>query len=180
MISPRSDRRRAPRLAAVLTALLLAVAACGDDGGGGSATTTAPSGEEITEAGFHFGDASITPERHRSWTLTVTDGMAYLVVDSYGDVVGEDAAVVPAAMWADLQAGVAGLAEARSESDEEDCDGDGATSAEVWAREGEADRFQMSVSVCGSGNRGTAESWRAPFDPVLDLFDLEALTAPAE
>lgn len=162
--------------------LLLAVgllAGCGDDDGSGEATTTTqPSGEAITEAGFHFQDSSVPPEYHRSWTLTVTDGRAYVVVDSYGDVVGEDTVEVPAGVWEDLRAGVAAI-----EGDEADPSDDGCaggTGAEVWAREGDAELFQMDASVCGGANAAVVDRWQEPFEPVLELFDMEALTAPAE
>src|SRR5690606_31570938 len=99
-VSLRS-RRMSPRATVCVRSLAVAltlpfiVAACGDDdGGGGGGAATVPSGEAITEAGFHFGDASLPPEAHRSWTVTVTPDMAYVVVDSYGDVVGEDTAEI--------------------------------------------------------------------------------------
>lgn len=36
---------------------------------------------------FHFQDASVPPEYHRSYTLTFEENKTHLIVDSYGDVI---------------------------------------------------------------------------------------------
>ena len=41
---------------------------------------------------YHYQDSSVPPEYHRSYTLTVTQGEADLVVDSYGDVLHDETA----------------------------------------------------------------------------------------
>ncbi|QGG96590.1 hypothetical protein [Actinomarinicola tropica] len=176
---PRTPRRRRTARSSLALLALLVVAACGDDDGGGSAasTTTAPSGQEITEAGFAFRDASIPPEYHRSWTVTVTDGQAYVVVDSYGDVVGEDTATLDDGTWDQLRANVAAL-EGDEAVEGEDCTG--GTGAQVWAMEGEVERFEMDAEVCGGDNADVVERWMAAFDPVTELVDMEALLATAE
>lgn len=181
----RSSLHRAARprrLVVAALALPLLLASCGDDDGSGGDTTTtsAPSGEAITEAGFHFRDSSVPPEYHRSWTLTVTEDQAYVVVDSYGDVVGEETVDLPPGVWEDVQAGVAALEgdEADDVSDDEACAG--GTGAEVWARTADEELFEMDADHCGPGNETVSDRWKEPFAPVLELFDMDTLTAPAE
>lgn len=175
-----TDLHRLRRSTGAVLVLLLAVgmlAACGDDGGGGQAgttTTTGPTGEEITEAGFAFRDSSVPPEYHRSWTLTVTPGQAYIVVDSYGDVVGEETAEVDTATWTELQANVAAL-EGDEAAEGEPCAG--GTGADVWAEAGDEPLFEMTADVCGEGNSEVVERWEAAFAPITALFDMEALLA---
>jgi hypothetical protein len=47
--------------------------------------------KDIREIVYRFGDASVPPQYHRSYTITVTAGQARVVVDSYGDVLAEKA-----------------------------------------------------------------------------------------
>ena len=44
---------------------------------------------QITEIVYHFGDASVPPQYHRSYTITVVSDTAQIVVDSYGDILAE-------------------------------------------------------------------------------------------
>jgi hypothetical protein len=166
-------------LATAAISLALLAAACGDDDSGtaGTTTTTGPTGEEITEAGYAFRDSSVPPEYHRSWTLTVTAGQAYIVVDSYGDVVGEETAEIDASTWTEVQANVAGLNDDAAAA-AEGCTG--GTGAEVWALAGDETVLEATAEVCGDENAEVVEVWEAAFDPVLALFDMEALLAPAE
>ena len=43
--------------------------------------------EEITMVEYRYGDASIVPDYHRSYVITITDSMKMIAIDSYGDVV---------------------------------------------------------------------------------------------
>ena len=53
-------------------------------------------------------------------------------------------------------------------------------SYQVSARQGDTDLFQMEADHCGEGNSTVSDRWQEAFAPVLELFDMEALTAPAE
>jgi len=55
------------------------------DIGATSQTSTQFSGAD--KVIYHFGDSSIPPEWHRSYTITITGKTAELVVDSYGKIV---------------------------------------------------------------------------------------------
>ena len=54
--------------------------ALGNNEGQAKMTNTA-----IKEIIYRFGDASVPPDYHRSYTITVTAGGVRIVVDSYGD-----------------------------------------------------------------------------------------------
>ncbi len=43
---------------------------------------------------YHFGDASVPPKYHRSYTIMVTPAKIYLTIDVYGEVVAEDSLVL--------------------------------------------------------------------------------------
>lgn len=58
-----------------------------------------PDDAQVTYAFF---DASVPPQFHRSWTLTVTREWARLVVTSYGDVLADRERGTPPQVWAAL------------------------------------------------------------------------------
>jgi len=43
----------------------------------------------IQEITYHFGDASVPPKYHRSYTITVTTDKVRIVVDSYGEILAD-------------------------------------------------------------------------------------------
>jgi len=43
----------------------------------------------IQEITYHFGDASVPPEYHRSYAVTVTTDKVKIVVDSYGEILAD-------------------------------------------------------------------------------------------
>lgn len=65
--------------------MLLTVIAvsCNGDGEDNMTNTT------IQEITYHFGDASVPPEYHRSYTVTVTTDKVRIVVDSYGEILAD-------------------------------------------------------------------------------------------
>ncbi len=44
----------------------------------------------IKEITYHFGDASVPPDYHRSYAITVSADKVRIVVDSYGDILAEE------------------------------------------------------------------------------------------
>jgi hypothetical protein len=43
---------------------------------------------------YRFGDASLPPEYHRSYTINVTPGMVFLSIEVYGDILASDSAAL--------------------------------------------------------------------------------------
>ena len=69
----------------LFTALLTAFTACGD-----SDDEINPNYDEIQEIQYHYGDRSVPPEYHRSYTITIYKNLVNIVVDSYGDILAEE------------------------------------------------------------------------------------------
>jgi hypothetical protein len=89
----------------VVVVVVMGLAACGDD-----------DNEAVAEIGdnsvieYHYGDASVEPESHRSYTLTISSDEVHVVVDSYGDVLQDTTVPLPAEVWAGLVENVGELA----------------------------------------------------------------------
>ena len=70
-----------------LLSVVLALLGCG---GGNDAPTDVPVSpadwEETTRIEYRFGDASVAPDYHRSYTITITDSTRTIAIDSYGDI----------------------------------------------------------------------------------------------
>ena len=56
----------------------------------------------VSELTYSFGDASVPPEYHRSYTITVTADTAAVVIDSYGEVLADEEYPITAEQFADL------------------------------------------------------------------------------
>lgn len=48
---------------------------------------------------YQFHDSSVAPEYHRSYTITVWDSSAHLVIDSYGDVLVDQTINIEPEVW---------------------------------------------------------------------------------
>jgi hypothetical protein len=173
---PSRRRRRLLPLAAAAWVLAPVVAGCSDDAG--SVPTVDP---DTAVVEYRFTDSSVPPEYHRSYTLTVTDGEARIVVDSYGDVLHDETEDVDAATWTELLDHVErvdGL------GDEPDDDCDGGTSHELRVTDGEHSESDPAVGahvgVCGGSGRSDADQLEQAVQPALDLFDMDVLLAPSD
>jgi hypothetical protein len=49
----------------------------------------------ITKIVYSFKDASVPPQYHRSYTITVTRDQIHIVVDSYGDILADTTIDIP-------------------------------------------------------------------------------------
>lgn len=73
-----------------LLAVLLTIVSCGN--GRVDNVKETPSAktidwDETTRIEYRYGDSSLPPDYHRSYTIAITDSMKSIVVDSYGKVV---------------------------------------------------------------------------------------------
>jgi hypothetical protein len=48
------------------------------------------SSKKSSEIFYRYGDSSVPPKYHRSYSITVTEEKVSIVVDSYGDILAED------------------------------------------------------------------------------------------
>ena len=107
----------------VLTTLLLALTltACGGEGGDDGTSSHPALEPETTEVTVRFIDASVPPEYHRSWTLTLDADRAHLQVDVYDEPIAEEEQPMPGEAWqefvADLPAALDALGEPETVDD---------------------------------------------------------------
>ena len=68
----------------------------------GCAMTEHTADKPISKIVYSFKDASVPPQYHRSYTISVTGNQAHIVVDSYGDILAEKTVDMPAQIMDDL------------------------------------------------------------------------------
>ena len=69
-------------------AVVLTLMGCGGKNNASSEVCVPNAGwDETTQIEYRYGDSSVAPDYHRSYTITVTDTAKKIVVDSYGKVV---------------------------------------------------------------------------------------------
>lgn len=173
---PSRRRRRLLPLAGAACVAASVVAGCADDEG--SAPTVDP---DTAVVEYRFTDSSVPPEYHRSYTLTVADGEARIVVDSYGDTLHDETEDVDEATWTALLDNVERV-DGLGDGPDEDCDG--GTSHELRVTDGEHSDGDPAVAahvgVCGGSGRGDADRVERAVQPALDLFDMDLLLAPSD
>ena len=121
---------------------------------------------------YEFHDASVAPEYHRSYTLTIWDSSARIVVDSYGDVLEDRTINIDVATW---ERTLAAANEFHGVDSVTNPSCSGATSDELTVLDGDKNEVvHVFVDDCDTGERpylGGAVC------EVRDLFDLDELLA---
>lgn len=127
---------------------------------------------------YRYNDSSVPPEYHRSYTITVQEGEARMVVDSYGDELHDVTESVDDEVWSDLLARVGAL-EVGGGRASDGCSG--GTSREMQATDAEHPPSDPAVraraEVCGGDGEADAEAIDAAIEPVLARFDTDELLA---
>ncbi|MHC4696623.1 MAG: hypothetical protein ACYTFA_07780 [Planctomycetota bacterium] len=154
-----------------LTALLANTGCPVVDGGGGSDGSVV-----ISEITYSFRDASIPPEYHRSYTITVTADMARVVIDSYGDILADEEYVITDEQFADITSSLENHNISNCTLDE-NADCAGGTSEDVSYADGDREAFSGTVHHCGGLDSGDLCGDVAGFaDDVRSLVpDFDAL-----
>ncbi|MCF7974358.1 MAG: hypothetical protein K9N55_11125 [Phycisphaerae bacterium] len=68
----------------------------------GCAMTEYTTNEPITKIVYSFKDASVPPQYHRSYTITLTRDQSHILVDSYGDILVDQTKEIPESIIDDL------------------------------------------------------------------------------
>ena len=135
---------------AVLSLLASTVGCVQPSGGGGGQVEE----QTITEITYAFGDSSVPPEYHRSYTITVTADSVSVVVDSYGDILADEEYDITAEQFA-------GIVNSLEDNDIRECpdrDDDGCgggTSETISYADGDTELFSEVVYHCGGEDYGT-------------------------
>lgn len=179
MTTPRHLRRPVRSGSRLVLAAVVAVTtvACGVAGAGPAERSTGRFEPSDTELVVRFRDASVPPQHHRSYELTVVGGEAHVVVDSYGDVLHDETVTIADDVWARF---VSGLDEqvddiGETETTADDCVGGTSMSVEITSADAE---FEREVGDCGSPrNEEIADRLDRLLAPIEEAVHLEALTA---
>ena len=130
----------------------------------------------IQEITYHFGDASIPPEYHRSYTVTVTTDKARIVVDSYGDILADKDYEITSKQFDDIRNSLKrNKIRNCTLGDDKGCSG--GTIERISFSDGENKIFSGSVYHCGGKDTGNLCGDIAGFaDDIKNLVpDLEKL-----
>jgi len=107
----------------------------------------------IQEITYHFGDASVPPKYHRSYTVTVTTDKVSIVVDSYGEILADKEYEITSKRFNDIRKS---LERNRIRNctlgDDEGCSG--GTIESISFSDGENKIFSGSVYHCGGKDTG--------------------------
>jgi len=107
----------------------------------------------IQEITYHFGDASVPPEYHRSYTVTVTTDRVRIVVDSYGDILADKEYEITNKHYNDIKNSLErNKIKNCTLGDDEGCTG--GTIERISFSDGENEIFSGSVYHCGGKDTG--------------------------
>ena len=158
-----SDKTAAVRVTALLLILAGAVGVigCGDDDT--ASDVGAVSDRAVIE--FHYGDASVPPQFHRSYLLTITATSVHGVVDSYGNELADETAVITAEVWNALVAQLDDLADL----DVDEIEGcTGGTSRSLSVVDDNTTRLDLDFDVCGDTNASAAKKLDDAIRPITE------------
>jgi len=108
---------------------------------------------KVNKMVYHFGDSSVPPEYHRSYTITVTENDARIVVDSYGNILNESTVAVSSSGFKAIldvikKSGIGN----RSRRGDDGCVGGTMESMNLFV--GQSEVFSGSVYYCGGEDYG--------------------------
>jgi len=107
----------------------------------------------ITEITYHFGDASVPPDYHRSYSVRVTADEVRVVVDSYGEILADETYTITSLQFDDIKRS---LERNRISNctlvDDENCTG--GTSERITYSDRDNELFSGSVYHCGGNDTG--------------------------
>ena len=130
----------------------------------------------IQRVTYHFGDASVPPEYHRSYTITVNTDKVKIVVDSYGEILAKKEYEITNKQFDDI---INSLEKNKIRNctlgDDQGCSG--GTIEKISFSDGENEIFFGSVYHCGGKDTGNLCGDIANFtDAVKNLVpDLDEL-----
>ncbi|MFC1885232.1 hypothetical protein ACFL2O_10730 [Thermodesulfobacteriota bacterium] len=106
--------------------------------------------EEIT---YHFGDASVPPQYHKSYTITVTPNSVRIVVDSYGKILADKSYEITLEQFNSIKKSLArNKIENCKRKGEDGCTG--GTNESISYTDNKMKKFSGSVYHCGGKDTG--------------------------
>jgi len=134
---------------------------------------------EVTKISYRFVDASVPPDYHRSFIITVTADKVHVVVDCYGEILTDETCKITSRQFDGIKLS---FEKNRIENcklgQDEDCTG--GTSESIFCSENEKKIFSGAVYHCGGENTGNlcGDVTRFAEDVKKLVPDLDTLIAP--
>lgn len=159
------------RSVAVLLGASSVLAACGSE----------PQSRELASdalISYQFLDASVPPQYHRSYELTVTREKSRIVVDSYGDILAEETVPTDPAVWAELGGTLESVLGLAAQEVQQGCTGGTVTSLTVV--EGTSALVELVLDECAGANEDATSAVNAWIAPARAQFPAMDQLAPVE
>ena len=118
--------------------------------------------------GYEYRDASVPPEFHRSYTLSISRDEVAAVVDSYGDVLYDATTPISDDVWERLADTFETVVDLEPDEIEDGCAG--GTGRVLVIADGDQTLVDVDVEVCGGENADTADAIDAYVAPVIDAI----------
>jgi len=131
--------------------------------------------KKITKVIYAFNDASVPPQYHQSYTITVTKDQAHIIIDSYGDILAEKTIELPEHKLVELAKYIklCHIREKESNDNLEPCTGGTSKSLTIYS--GENTILSGTIDQCGgltSGNLyGDTDSFAEKMKGLFPEFD---------
>ena len=129
--------------------MLLTIIAVSCNVDGGDTMTNA----KIQEITYHFTDASVPPEYHRSYTITITSDKVRIVVDSYGKILKDEGYEISKKLYDDIKDSLT-RNKIRNCTLGDDAGCSGGTIERISFSDGKNEIFSGSVYHCGGKDTG--------------------------
>lgn len=117
---------------------------------------------------YAYHDSSVPPQYHRSESLTVTQGEAHLVIDSYGDVLADERVPTPSAVWDLLGSTLPSVLDLQAQPEGDGCTG--GTGIDLVIASGEETLLDLQPQFCGGSNESLEAPIQAWIAPARELF----------
>lgn len=125
-----------------------------------------------TTVEYRFRDSSVPPKYHRSYTIKASDKEASITVDSYGDVLRQETAAMPAETWTEVMNLARSLPERTKDIRAPKPGCAGGTASTIVVREGEQERYSQRIEDCGGDPVTPLTETAAPLEALFDMKDL--------
>jgi hypothetical protein len=133
-----------------------------------------------TTVEYKFRDSSVPPPYHRSYIIKASETEASITVDSYGDVLRQETAVMPTETWAKVIE-LAGTLPERSQDIATPKPGcAGGTASKIMVRDAGREQYTKSAENCGGGSDEPLRDTAAPLEKLFDMSDLLKPSADEE
>ena len=157
--------RRRVTLTAIAAACIGMVTACA-----GPAKLQLDPAETTVE--YSFRDSSVPPPYHRSYIIKASEAEASITVDSYGDVLRQETAAMPAETWLRVLELANTLPERSRDISQPKQGCMGGSASKLIIRDGGREQYSKSAENCGGRSDEPLTDTADPLEGLFDMNDL--------